>query len=77
MQSINRDAWNALLTDHDAPFIRHEFLQLLETSESACSETGWTPCHLTLHSESGDDEPFLGAAPLYIKQHSYGEYVFD
>ncbi|MFT7531409.1 MAG: putative N-acyltransferase, partial [Gammaproteobacteria bacterium] len=79
MQIIDKQQWNGLLHDDDPPFIRHEFLDLLEESESATSETGWSPCHLTLHSDQGDLDAasIIGAAPAYFKQHSYGEYVFD
>jgi len=56
------------------PFLRHAFLDALERSGSACSETGWLPQHLSIADERGR---LIGAAPLYLKDHSYGEYVFD
>jgi predicted N-acyltransferase len=58
----------------DNPFLSHAFLDALETSQSATGETGWLPQHLALEDESGR---LLGAVPLYLKSHSYGEYVFD
>lgn len=56
------------------PFISHRFLNALETSGSVAPELGWRPCHLLLET---DDGRLLAACPLYIKAHSYGEFVFD
>ena len=72
-ESIAADDWNALLTDSN-PFLRHEFLAGLETSGCAVAETGWAPCPLLCES---DDGTLLGAMPLYLKNHSQGEFVFD
>jgi uncharacterized protein len=58
----------------DNPFLSHAFLEALEASGSATSETGWLPQHLALED---DDGKLMGAVPLYLKSHSYGEYVFD
>ncbi len=55
------------------PFVRHAFLSALERSRSVGPGTGWTPIHLAMRR--GD--ALIGAAPLYLKDHSYGEYVFD
>lgn len=46
----------------------------LESSGSAVEETGWAPRHLLAEDETGR---LLGTLPLYVKSHSYGEYVFD
>ena len=72
---IGRDEWNALLArDPDAtPFLRYEFLQALHLSGCASPRTGWTPAFLTLADELG----LAAAVPLYWKDHSFGEYVFD
>jgi predicted N-acyltransferase len=56
------------------PFTRHAFLSALEDSGSATAQTGWYPQHLIIESLTGD---VLGASPLYLKNHSYGEFVFD
>jgi len=48
-------------------------LSLLESSGSVCAETGWEPKHLLLEQ---DGKP-VAALPLYLKNHSWGEYVFD
>ena len=70
---IGAAAWNALAGDAN-PFLRHEFLRALELSGSVGGETGWLPRHLLV--EDVDKSP-IGAVPLYVKAHSYGEYVFD
>ncbi len=72
---IDAAAWNALLDADPAatPFMRHEYLAALHASGSATAATGWQPCFVTLH-RGGE---LAAAAPLYLKAHSYGEYVFD
>jgi uncharacterized protein len=64
-------AWNALAGGH--PLLRHEFLRAFEDSGSVGGQTGWLPCHLA----AWRGETLAGAMPLYLKEHSYGEYVFD
>ncbi|CAI9102056.1 OLC1v1000249C1 [Oldenlandia corymbosa var. corymbosa] len=56
------------------PFISHGFLSSLEESACAVKETGWTPQHIVARDEHNK---VLGVVPLYLKSHSYGEYVFD
>ncbi len=63
--------WDALAGSQ--PFLRHAFLSAMSESGSACPKTGWHPRHLTLWQ--GDS--LVGAMPLYAKDHSYGEFVFD
>lgn len=74
---IGAAAWNACANPDRLPdphpFTRYEFISALEESGSAAPETGWQPCHLAL-SREGRLEALL---PLYLKSHSYGEYVFD
>jgi len=72
INSIDQHRWNEL-NDSDYPFLRHEFLAALENSGSVSTEQGWQPCHLEL-IEGGETSIYL---PLYIKYHSWGEYVFD
>ncbi|SOC14006.1 GNAT family N-acetyltransferase [Rhodobacter maris] len=55
------------------PFARHRFLAALEASGSVGPGTGWSPQHLT----ASIDGQLLAVAPLYLKTHSQGEYVFD
>jgi len=68
-------AWDALL-DADGGgnvFLRHAFLHALHATGCADASTGWAPAYLTLWA----DDRLEAAAPLYAKDHSYGEYVFD
>ncbi len=72
---IDAAAWNALLARQPAatPFMRHEYLDALEACACAEPATGWHTCFLTLH----EGNALVAACPLYLKDHSYGEYVFD
>jgi len=63
--------WNRLAGDD--PLLRHEFLHALHETGCASARTGWAPQFLVLR-EQGE---LAGAMPLYLKTHSYGEYVFD
>ena len=72
LDKISPAAWNAV-TGVDYPFLRHEFLHGLEQTGCTRADTGWQPCHLLLHDARG----LLAVMPLYLKSHSYGEYVFD
>lgn len=65
--------WNALEL-HGQPFLRHEFLAALEDTGCACPATGWVVQHLLLQDATGC---LVGAMPLYLKSHSFGEFVFD
>ncbi|MBC7445209.1 MAG: N-acetyltransferase [Polaromonas sp.] len=76
--ALNALEWNGLLAAQSPdgvldPFMRHEYLAALHASASAIPKTGWTPRFLTLW----DGESLAGACALYLKAHSYGEYVFD
>lgn len=70
--------WNALLAAQPAatPFMRHEYLLAMHESRSAIDATGWQPQFLLVHLGE-DRETLVAACPLYLKTHSYGEYVFD
>jgi predicted N-acyltransferase len=57
------------------PFIRHAFLQALETSGSVGPKTGWTVTHIVVDDKV--EGKIVGAAPSYLKMHSMGEFVFD
>ena len=72
---VDATAWNALLArqSHPTPFMRHEYLAALQESGSATPRTGWTPRFMTLW----EGDALIAACPLYLKSHSYGEYVFD
>lgn len=70
---IPKAAWDVLAQPLSTPFLEWEWLHNLETSGSATANNGWQPVHLTVWR----DRVLIGAAPLYIKGHSYGEFVFD
>jgi hypothetical protein len=65
------DAWNALAGGH--PLLRHEFFHALHETGCASERSGWLPQFVTVW----DGATLAGAMPLYLKSHSYGEYVFD
>lgn len=69
---IGQTRWNALANPEGLaephPFTTYQFFAALEESGSACAKTGWQPAHLLAEG---------GLIPLYLKSHSYGEYVFD
>ena len=71
LASVSAREWDALTGGH--PLLRHAFLHALHECGCACPETGWAPCYLALR-EAGI---LKAAMPLYLKSHSYGEYVFD
>ena len=76
-KDVGAEAWNAC-TNPDGvpdphPFTRYEFFQAMEESGSAAARTGWQPCHLVIEREG----EMCGLLPLYLKNHSRGEYVFD
>lgn len=73
--ALDAAQWDALLAQqaHATPFMRHAYLAALHTSESAVPATGWHPRFVTLEQ----DGALIAACPLYLKEHSYGEYVFD
>jgi len=72
IEDVDPGAWNRLSRD-GIPFLRHEFLAALETSGSVSTGTGWEPKHLVLR----EGDAVTGAMPLYLKTHSWGEFVFD
>ncbi len=72
-RAVAADEWAALDTG-DNPFLDHGFLTALEDSETVGSGTGWSPLFLLLRDAGGR---LIGAAPAWLKTHSFGEYVFD
>ena len=65
------DQWDTLAAGD--PFLSHAFLFALEKTGCTGADAGWVPCHILLLEQ----ERVVGVMPLYIKSHSYGEYVFD
>ena len=72
IHDIRPGDWNTL-HGTDNPFLRHAFLAALETNGAVGGDSGWHPQYLLLT----DNERLLGAVPLYLKEHSFGEFVFD
>lgn len=68
---VDAAAWDALAGSQ--PFVRHAFLQALEQTGCVGGDSGWTPRHLLLWRD-GD---LVGALPLYLRDDSTGEFVFD
>jgi len=71
LAGVPAEQWNRLAGGN--PFLSHEFLSALHETGCASRATGWTPQYLLLRSGG----VLAGAMPLYLKTHSYGEYVFD
>jgi hypothetical protein len=72
VESVSAAQWDACFPA-DYPFTRHAFLSALERSGSVGGDSGWGPSHLAIEQ----DDVVVGAAPVYLKAHSYGEFVFD
>lgn len=73
LSEVSSEAWDAC-AGTDNPFVTHAFLSALEDSGSAVADTGWLGQHLVIEHPAGG---LAACAPLYLKNHSYGEYVFD
>jgi predicted N-acyltransferase len=74
IDAIPAPAWDDCAQGAGNPFVGHAFLNALEQSGSVGRKAGWLPQHLAIEDASGN---LLAAAPLYVKSHSQGEYVFD
>src|SRR5450432_2995 len=73
---VPASTWDALANPPGCEFnppLSHAFLKALEDSKSVGAGAGWRPAHALLE----DGGTVIGAAPMYVKSHSYGEYVFD
>ncbi len=73
ISEIPKAEWDALAMPLNTPFFEWEWLHNMESSGSATAHSGWMPYHLTVWR----DRSLIAAAPLYVKGHSYGEFVFD
>lgn len=73
LSDIPAAAWQSLIPSDASPFLKYEFLQTLEETGCVGGDTGWQIAHLILR----EGDHLIGAMPLYLKQHSYGEFVFD
>ena len=72
LSQIEEKVWDSIASD-STPFLQYAFLNALETSGCVQQTTGWQPHHMIVKL---DNIP-VAVLPLYIKHHSYGEYVFD
>ncbi len=82
LDEIDAAAWDDLLaqTGQPTPFMGHAFLSALVDSASACADSGWQPLVLVARDSRNDRDghgTLQAAAMLWLKRHSYGEYVFD
>ena len=75
VRALDGATWDDLLAlqPEPSPFMRHAYLAALEASGSATPATGWDAHGFTLHT----DGVLQAACVVYVKEHSYGEYVFD
>ena len=71
--SIDEAQYSKLIRKNDAPFIQYSFLKALENSGCVGRDLGWTPKHLVKSNEN----VLSGFLPMYIKNNSHGEFVFD
>ena len=72
IDKVDELTWQSL-ADSSSPLINYQFFKRLEKSQSVNNITGWQPHHLTCSKSNN----VLAIMPMYIKQHSWGEYVFD
>jgi predicted N-acyltransferase len=73
LAELPEEHWQALTAASGLPFYSWRWLTALETSGSVAPREGWQPLHLALWR----GERPVAVAPLYLKGHSYGEFVFD
>jgi len=75
LAEVSAGEWNAIVPANAGPFLSYAFLSALEHCGCVGENSGWQPAHLVI--KSPDSTKLIGAMPLYLKQHSYGEFVFD
>ena len=73
IRDIQSKDWDAC-AGKDNPFVSHAFLYALEESGSVTNQTGWQPQHILVFDENNQ---IAACMPIYMKSHSYGEYIFD
>ncbi len=73
IKEISKEIWNELANEINNPFYEWTWLKNLEISKSVSRETGWQPLYFVAYK----NEEILGIAPLFLKNHSYGEFIFD
>ena len=75
LHDISDQQWDALVAGN--PTLKHAWLQALIDASCTTAATGWLPQFILLSREIDGVTTLVGAVPLYMKNHSYGEYVFD
>ena len=73
ISDVSKDDLTNMLKKNDSPFISFDFLNALEKSNSVEALTGWQPNHLGIY----DKDKLSGFMPLYLKNNSHGEFIFD
>ncbi|KGF94677.1 hypothetical protein EU95_1894 [Prochlorococcus marinus str. MIT 9201] len=73
IKEISKDIWQELANEINNPFYGWTWLKNLEISKSVSRETGWQPLYFVAYK----NEEIVGIAPLFLKNHSYGEFIFD
>jgi len=73
IKEISKEIWNELANKTNNPFYEWTWIKNLEISKSVSRETGWQPLYFVAYK----NEEILGIAPLFLKNHSYGEFIFD
>jgi len=73
IKEISKEIWNELANEINNPFYEWTWIKNLEISKSVSRETGWQPLYFVAYK----NEEILGIAPLFLKSHSYGEFIFD
>jgi len=73
IKEISKEIWNELANEINNPFYEWTWIKNLEMSKSVSRETGWQPLYFVAYK----NEEILGIAPLFLKNHSYGEFIFD
>ena len=73
INEIDKEQWDAIVPKNEYPFLKYEFLKLLELTGSTGISSGWVPMHLTLEHKN----KLIAGMPLYLKNNSQGEFVFD
>lgn len=71
LSEIDKEEWNNLTEGN--PFVSFGFLNNLESTD-CLGPQGWYPQHITFHDEK---QGLVAAVPLFIRDNSYGEFVFD
>ena len=73
IKEIAKEIWSELTNEINNPFYEWDWLKNLEISKSVSRETGWQPLYFVAYK----NKEILGIAPLFLKNHSYGEFIFD